>query len=99
MQSVLLLPGEDYNARNAAQGIQANNMIIQHLTDYVDTSLMISTNQLFYDADNKYLKQRKILDAREYLAKQKLKNNAEIANICDQIIDGLSELRQQELSQ
>lgn len=92
MQSVLLLPGVDYENRNAAYDVSSNNLILQHLDSFIDTNFAISCNGLFYSTESKYFKQRKWLDAREYIEKQKQLNKSEINNICDQIIQGLEVL-------
>ncbi len=94
LQSVLLMPGEDYNKRNSAVDVSSNNLILKHLDDYIDADIMISCNGLFFSTDSPYFKQRKWLDAREILVKEQLKNKAEISNICDQIIYGLQDLNQ-----
>jgi len=60
--------------------------------EIIDTDFAISCNGLFYSTESKYFKQRKWLDAREYLEKQKQLNKSEINNICDQIIQGLNSL-------
>ena len=91
-QTVLLVPGLDYKFRNAFKEINANNLILEHLDNYYCANIEISTNGLFNSPDNKYLKQRTWLDAREVLVKEQLKNNSEISNICDQVLISLEEL-------
>ena len=92
MQSVLIVPGPDYETRMSDKAI-VDKFLVEHVDDYIDTDMVISANELFYPTTTQYLRQRKLADAREYLEKQKLKNNAEIENICDQIIDGLNDLQ------
>ena len=91
-QTVLLLPGLDYEFRNAFKEVNANNLILQHLDNYYCADVEISTNGLFNSPDNNYLKQRTWLDAREFLTKEQLKNRGEISNICDQILISLEQL-------
>ena len=94
VKSVTLLPGQDYESRNSVNDSSANQLINTHLDDFIETDVEISCNSLFYPTDSKYLKQRKLLDAREYLTKQQLKDNGEISNICDQILTLLNDLNQ-----
>lgn len=93
-QTVLLLPGFDYNQRNAFRNVEANNFILNDLNNYFTTDLVVTTNGLFYDPENEYLQQRKWLDAREVIEKENLKNKCEVNNICDNIIIMLDELTQ-----
>lgn len=91
-RTILLEPGQDFQSRNAAPS-KANAHLIKTISGYYDNAdILISTNDLFYEPENKWLKQRTWLDARETLTKEKLKNNSEINNICDEIIDGIEEL-------
>ena len=92
MQSVLIVPGPDYETRTTDKAV-TDNFLVEHVDDYIDTDLVISANELFYPTKTKYLRQRKLADAREYLEKEKLKNKAEITNICEQIIDRLNDLQ------
>lgn len=94
MQSVLLLPGSDIDTRMPKNGaVGADKIIHSHLDDFIDTDIVIPANELFYPSSTDYLRQRKLADAREYLEKEKLKNKAEITNICEQIISGLNDLK------
>ena len=94
MQSILLLPGPDIITRIPENGeLDAEKMIHSSLDDFMDTDLVMPANELFYPSSTDYLRQRKLADAREYLEKEKLKNKAEITNICEQIISGLNDLQ------
>lgn len=92
MQSVLIVPGQDYGTRLSSSAI-VDKFLVENIDNYADTNLVISANELFYPSSTNYLRQRKLADAREYLEKQKLKNKAEITNICEQIISGLTDLQ------
>ena len=93
-QSVLLEPGKDYELRNSARKSSENNYILDDFDNYTDTSLIVSTNDLFKDPENQYLQQRTWFDAKEHIIKQQLKNNEEIDRLCHQIITNLEELKQ-----
>ena len=92
MQSVLIVPGPDYETRMSNKSV-TDKFLVDHVDEYIDTDLVISANELFYPSKTDYLRQRKLADAREYLEKQRLKNKAEITNICEQIINGLNDLQ------
>lgn len=96
-QTILLEPGQDYQKRNAATHSSTNNMILKYLENYLkNAKIQISTNDLFYNPENKYFKQRRFIDAREAIAKDELKNKCEINNICHQILEMLDELSLEE---
>jgi len=95
-QTVLLEPGEDYYIKNPNDPKSVNSRVFmknyENYYPYVD--LFISTNGLFYEPENDFLKQRTWVNVREYLTKKRLKNRGEIGNICDQIINNLQDLEQ-----
>ena len=88
-QNVLLLPGEDFSLRNPSDATSVNSKLFLKHPEYYykHADLEITTNALFYEPENDFLKQRTWLNVRETITKDNLKNNAEINNICDQIID------------
>lgn len=92
-QTVLLIPGLDYNIRNAFKDVESNILILENLDNYYPANLEITTNGLFNSPDNKYFRQRSWFDAKETLTKEQLKNKSEINNICDEILAKLEELK------
>ena len=67
---------------------KVNGYFLKHLENYYDHSdFEISTNELFYEPESDFLKQRTWLNVRETLTKEKLMNSGELDNICDQIIE------------
>lgn len=96
-QSVLLLPGQDYHTRSSNNKDRLSELILNNLDNFIETDLSLPTNELFYPSNSNYLKQRRWLDAREFLVKDKLKNRAEIANMCDEIYQGLNDLKQSQI--
>jgi len=86
--TVFLQLGQDYPIRNPANDISVNNnLFLKRLKNYYKyANLEISTNDLFFQPENEFLKQRTWLNVRETLTKDKLKNRSEISNICEQII-------------
>lgn len=91
-QTVLLQPGYDYKLRIPKDKTSAyyKHFFKKSGFYYENANLEISTNGLFYEPSNDFLKRKTWLDAREAIIKERLKNNSEINNICDQIIDGLN---------
>ncbi|MBQ8615832.1 MAG: hypothetical protein IJ415_04625, partial [Clostridia bacterium] len=59
--------------------------------DFADIS--ITTNGLFNNPTDKHVQRRSWLNPKEALVKEKLKNKGEIANICDEIILRMEELK------
>lgn len=95
---VLLTPSEDYYAINSAKKVPQNEIILKNLDGYVaEGGVVVTTNRLFFDSTNKYLKRRAWFDAGEYLEKERIKNRSEISNICDEIVDKLEDLNTSEL--
>lgn len=91
--TILLEPGQDYITRNPSASIDANKMILNDISAYYNSAdIVISTNSLFFEPNNRFLKQRSWFNAEEYITKDKLKNTAEINNICNQIIESINEL-------
>lgn len=91
-RTILLEPGQDFKLRNAAPS-NGNANLIENIEGYFNNAdIVISTNDLFYEPNNAWLKQRSWIDAREAKTKARLKNNSEINNICYQITNGLEEL-------
>lgn len=90
-QTVLLRPGLDYSMRMLGEKNSVNyKYFLKRTQNYYDNAhFEISTNDLFYEPTNDFLKQRTWMNVREEMTKDRLKNNCEINNICDQIIEGL----------
>ena len=87
-KSVLLEPGVDYSLRTPTDDSSVNSILfLRHLDSYhKNADVVISTNSLFSDPNNDFLKQRTWLNVRETMTKRRLKNMGEISSICDQII-------------
>ena len=87
-QNVLLEPGEDYYIKNPKDQKSINTRLFMkdYSNYYPNADIEVSTNGLFYEPENDFLKQRTWLNVREYLTKKRLKNRGEINNISDQII-------------
>ncbi len=87
--TILLQPGQDYTLRTPTDKLSVNyRYFLKHLENYYDHSVFeISTNELFYEPENDFLKQRTWLNVRETLTKERLMNGGELDNICDQIIE------------
>lgn len=93
--TVYLEPGLDYEDRNAAKNSGFNNEILKKVDDYQDEAdVMISVNSLFNDSKDESLKNRTYFNAEVNLQQDKIKNNGEISNICDQIIEKYNEIIQ-----
>jgi len=93
--TVFLNPGIDYEQRNAAKYDMANNLILSKLDNYCEQAqIEVSVNGLFNEPKNHYLQRRSWFDAKEIEIKEKLKNKGEISNICDQIINAISGLKE-----
>lgn len=88
-QTVLLSPGEDFHLRTISDPSSINDKLLLKYQQnyYKNADLEISTNGLFNEPENDFLKQRSWLNVRETMTKENLKNTAEINNICDQIIE------------
>jgi hypothetical protein len=99
--TVFLTPGQDYSIRQPQDKQSVNyRYFLKNLKNYYNHShLEISTNGLFNEPENDFLKQRTWLNVRETLTKERLKNNGEINSICDQIIDHLQLSQVDEQSQ
>jgi len=90
--SILLEPGLDYPLRNASPS-KHNDTLVSTIGNYYENAdIIISTNGLFFEPENKWFQQRTWRDAREALTKESLKNRSEISNICDEIVDLMEEL-------
>lgn len=87
--TILLCPGQDYILRNPTDEKSINELYLlrNYQNYYKNATLEISTNGLFYNPENDFLKQRTWINVREALTKEKLKNSSEINNICDQILE------------
>lgn len=93
--TVFLNPGIDYKQRNAAKYDMANNLILSDLKAYYEhAQIEVSVNGMFNEPKNYYLKRRSWFDAKEMAIKEKLKNKGEISNICNQIINAISGLKE-----
>ena len=93
--TVLLEPGLDYPLRNVAKNSKVNKILLSGMDNYYKfADVSITTNGMFNHPENKYFKKRSFFDAKEYDVKEKLKNNGNIANICDEIIAMLNDLNQ-----
>lgn len=91
--SVLLSPGLDYEKRNATRESECNNTILSSLENYYpNADIEITTNGLFNNPEHKAFKHRMYFDAKEMTAKESLRNNGEIDNLCDEIITRINEL-------
>ncbi|MBE7076383.1 MAG: hypothetical protein E7374_00630 [Clostridiales bacterium] len=90
-KNIFLQPGQDYYKRIPEDENSVNvQMFLKNLDGYYPQSdLEISTNGLFDDVENEFLKQKTWMNVREYMTKQRLKNSSEINSICDQIIENL----------
>lgn len=92
-QTILLQPGNDYSLRNPASETSVSEILINNMDRYYKpVKLEVSTNALFNEPENDFLQQRTWLNVREFMTKNRLKNNAEINNICDQILSQLEDL-------
>lgn len=93
-QKVFLQPGLDYHQRKTTE-YEGNDVLVENLDrfhNYAD--LMISVNSLFYDTNNPVFKRgRYYIDVDGNQTKNKLLNRSEISSICEQIIDGLADLK------
>ena len=85
--TILLEPGLDYNLRNANPS-RENDLLIDGIGSFYDSAdLVISTNGLFNEPENKWFQQRTFSCAEEISTKERLKNQSEINNISDTIIE------------
>ncbi len=86
--SVYLEPGVDYADRNGMRKHKANNLILKDLSAYEDVAkITVSMNGMFFDTKHPSLRKREWFNARANTMHDKLKNRAEIKNVCEQIID------------
>lgn len=89
---VFLTPGIDYKERNAADD-NYNRFLLECLDNYLDSSdIVISVNGMFNEPKETALKSRIWLDAESVAKTKEITNNAEISNICDTILEYISEL-------
>lgn len=94
-KTVLLCPGEDYDKRNTVKTSIENNILLESLNNYFDhAEIMITTNAMFNQPENKFMQKRSWLNAEESIEREKLKNQSEINNICDQILTMAEEMNQ-----
>ena len=96
LNTILLVPGEDYNKRNTVRASVENNILLENIEDYYDNAkLIISTNGVFNQPESKFLQKRSWFNGEESIERDKLKNQCEISNICDQILNMINELEEQ----
>lgn len=93
-QKVFLFPGEDYKERKTTE-YEGNNLLVDNLDKFYNyADLMISVNGLFNEPDNPVFKRgRYYIDVNGIQTKNKLLNRSEVSSICEQIIDGLADLK------
>ena len=97
-QKVFLHPGVDYSHRQNQQYTE-NNILLSNLDRFFEyADLCISTNGFFNEPENPVFKKcRYFIDVNGNTLKKELLNKAEIANVCDQILTGLDELKQSQM--
>lgn len=91
--SILLTPGLDYERRNAVKDQDGNNILLKNLENYyTNADLVVTTNGLFNTPEHNVFQRRNYFDGEEMVKKEKLRNNAEIKNLCDEISTRIDEL-------
>ncbi len=97
-QKVFLHPGVDYSHRQNKY-YEENNILVNNLDRFFEyADLCVSTNGFFNEPENPVFKKcRYFIDVNGNTKKDELLNKAEIANICDQILTGLDELKQNQM--
>ncbi len=89
---VFLTPGIDYSQRNAADN-NYNKFLLDDLDNYFQgADIVISVNGMFTNPKESALKSRVWLDAESNSKTRNITNEAEIANICDTILEYINEL-------
>ena len=94
---VFLTPGIDYKQRNAADD-NYNRFLLENLDNYLDNAdIVISVNGMFTSPKETALKSRVWLDAESVSKTKEITNSAEISNICDTILEYISDLKTSEM--
>ena len=90
--SILLEPGLDFDKRSP-RNFHFEYML-NNFKNYKKSDIIISTNSLFYNPDEKLLRIRSCFNSKSRLKNEELLNKSELNNICDQIIDMSNSLTQ-----
>lgn len=92
--SILIEPGKDFEERNPETS-HYFEFLVNHRKNYKQSDIIISSNDLFFDATDINLKNRSCFNAKSQLKREQLLNKAEVSNICDQIIQMINDLNNQ----
>lgn len=90
--SILIEPGQDFEKRSPTSFYF--EYILNNFENYKKSNIIISSNDLFYNPDDKFLRIRGCFNSEARLKTEELLNKAELNNICDQIIEMSSNLNQ-----
>lgn len=90
--SILIELGQDFEKRSPREFYF--EYILNNFKNYKKSDIIISTNDLFYNPDDKLLRIRDCFNSEARLKNEELLNKAELNNICDQIIEMSSNLNQ-----
>ena len=87
-------PGEDYKYRKTPS-FKENHILTENLDRYHEyADLVVSVNGFFTNPDNPiFTKERYYIDVNGNQLKQTLLNKSEVSSVCDQILNGLEELK------
>ncbi len=86
---VYLEPGEDYGTRAKYEKSKNVSLLLNNLESYYDgADIVVSTSGEFFEpeANQDAFVDREIFNQKAQLRRTEIKNNGEIANICDQIL-------------